>query len=83
MDISCAARWLFTKISRSPRALATWSSGLKKQASRFFVSRDACEICQGRRGGVKGNENRVHGRVMCDYCHAEHHLVAFRCTRYL
>jgi hypothetical protein len=29
---------------------------------------DACEICLGRNGGVPGNENRVNGVVMCDYC---------------
>jgi hypothetical protein len=32
--------------------------------------RDKCEICHGFRGGVRGNENRVDGIVMCDYCHA-------------
>ncbi len=29
---------------------------------------DKCEICNGRKGGVRGNENIVHGKVMCDYC---------------
>ena len=30
--------------------------------------RDNCEICQGKRGGVPGNENRVNGHTMCDCC---------------
>lgn len=29
---------------------------------------DNCEACGGRRGGVPGNENRVNGYVLCDYC---------------
>ena len=29
---------------------------------------DKCEICKGRKGGVRGNENVVHGKLMCDYC---------------
>jgi hypothetical protein len=30
---------------------------------------DNCQICHGLRGGVKGNENIVHGMTVCDYCH--------------
>jgi hypothetical protein len=30
-----------------------------------------CEDCGGERG-VPGNENIVDGRVLCDYCHADH-----------
>lgn len=33
--------------------------------------RDACEVCNGRNGGVPGNENRINGVVTCDYCHAD------------
>lgn len=32
---------------------------------------DNCQVCKGNRGGVRGNENRVNGVVMCDYCTAE------------
>lgn len=32
---------------------------------------DNCQICHGRQGGVKGNENVINGVVMCDYCHAD------------
>ena len=35
------------------------------------LSLDGCEICEGSRGGIKGNENVVDGVVMCDYCHAD------------
>jgi hypothetical protein len=30
-----------------------------------------CEICDGAKGGVPGNENIIGGKVVCDYCHAE------------
>ncbi|ARB14473.1 hypothetical protein Ccr5_gp253 [Caulobacter phage Ccr5] len=30
--------------------------------------RDDCEVCHGARGGVRGNENIVDGKVVCDYC---------------
>jgi|GEM_PF-5424251 len=33
--------------------------------------KDTCQICQGAKGGVPGNENVVDGVVVCDYCHAE------------
>lgn len=29
---------------------------------------DRCQICRGRNGGVRGNENVIDGVVMCDYC---------------
>lgn len=32
--------------------------------------RDDCSICQGRSGGVPGNENVIRGKLVCDYCHA-------------
>ena len=37
---------------------------------------DNCEICHGKQGGVRGNENvctLVTGKevVMCDYCHSD------------
>ena len=30
--------------------------------------RDNCEICHGEMGGVKGNENLIDGKRVCDYC---------------
>lgn len=35
----------------------------------YLYEPDNCEICEGRRGGMKGNENIVDGIVMCDYCY--------------
>ncbi len=32
---------------------------------------DDCELCGGVKGGVRGNENVVAGRTVCDYCHAQ------------
>lgn len=29
---------------------------------------DNCEVCHGKQGGVKGNENVMDGKVMCDFC---------------
>ena len=31
---------------------------------------DKCEMDGCRRMGVRGNENVVDGKLMCDYCHA-------------
>jgi len=31
---------------------------------------DRCEMPGCKRQGVRGNENIVNGRTMCDYCHA-------------
>jgi hypothetical protein len=31
---------------------------------------DKCEFCLGAKGGTPGNENRIGGKVVCDYCHA-------------
>ncbi len=30
--------------------------------------RDNCQVCKGAKGGVRGNENRINGVVICDYC---------------
>lgn len=38
--------------------------------------RDNCQVCRGARGGVKGNENRLDGIVVCDYCHST--IMTFR-----
>jgi len=37
---------------------------------KFFNSilKDKCEVCHGKRGGTRGNENIVNGKIMCDYC---------------
>lgn len=32
---------------------------------------DNCTRCLGTMGGVRGNENRIDGRVLCDYCHVD------------
>jgi len=32
---------------------------------------DNCEVCLGAKGGVRGNENRIGGLVVCDYCHSD------------
>jgi hypothetical protein len=29
---------------------------------------DKCEQCGGAKGGMRGNENVINGRVLCDYC---------------
>jgi hypothetical protein len=32
---------------------------------------DDCVHCQGRNGGVPGNENMIDGEPVCDYCSAQ------------
>jgi hypothetical protein len=36
---------------------------------REAAAKDNCELCLGAKGGVPGNENRILGLVVCDYCH--------------
>lgn len=33
--------------------------------------KDRCQICKGSKGGVRGNENVIDGKLVCDYCHAD------------
>lgn len=33
---------------------------------------DKCEMTECCGAGVRGNENRVDGLVMCDYCHVDY-----------
>jgi hypothetical protein len=33
---------------------------------------DDCQVCHGKNGGVKGNENVIDSIVMCDYCSTTH-----------
>ncbi len=35
------------------------------------LRKDKCEICHGKRGGTRGNENIVNGKIICDYCDAD------------
>jgi hypothetical protein len=37
----------------------------------LFKEPDGCEICHGFNGGVRGNENIVDGKIVCDYCMAK------------
>jgi hypothetical protein len=34
---------------------------------------DHCQICRGKNGGVRGNENIVNNIIMCDYCSIKYH----------
>ena len=38
--------------------------------------KDKCENCHGSRGGVRGNENIVNGKILCDYCSCD--LIDFK-----
>jgi len=35
---------------------------------------DRCEMPGCLRLGVRGNENRIDGKIMCDYCHVKYRL---------
>lgn len=41
---------------------------LKKLRAAAAKALDGCEFCLGAKGGVPGNENRIGGHVVCDYC---------------
>lgn len=47
---------------------------------RKAKKKDDCHFCQGRRGGVPGNENIVYEMKVCDFCHADIIRVE-RCVR--
>lgn len=47
-------------------ALEELESGISQLA--IPLGPDDCEECKGARGGVKGNENIVDGRKLCDWC---------------
>ena len=40
---------------------------LKKDKNAKYP--DNCEICGGKNLGVRGNENIINGKLVCDYCH--------------
>jgi hypothetical protein len=44
--------------------------GLRDAISNIDHTKDDCQVCGGRRGGVPGNENVVDGKLVCDYCEA-------------
>lgn len=45
--------------------------GMTPEAYEKAGLKDNCQMCEGERGGVPGNENIVNGVVMCDFCHAD------------
>jgi hypothetical protein len=56
--------------------LRTANNNRRKKARRDFwrhwmMLKDNCQVCDGAKGGVRGNENRIAGLVACDYCHAD------------
>lgn len=56
-----------------------FSAALGKQVERIQeaqeevirAEKDNCQVCLGESGGVLGNENRIDGLVVCDYCHVK------------
>lgn len=56
--------------SPSTRTFHTWHRADPVCFNRPLIV-DGCEICDGSREGVPGNENVIEGVVMCDYCHAD------------
>lgn len=39
-----------------------------KEGWTWQRSKDDCSVCKGEKGGVKGNENIIDGKLICDYC---------------
>jgi hypothetical protein len=44
----------------------SWPAAARKDQ----VDAAVCEMPNCSRKGVRGNENRIDGKVMCDYCHS-------------
>ena len=57
----------------------------REYPSRTAAGRDRCEFCWGTKGGVPGNENRLAGVIVCDYCTvlAQKASIAFGCVQAL
>lgn len=51
------------------RNLFRWRLRLKEERRELMGVFDNCQVCHGAKGGVPGNENRIDGKIMCDYCH--------------
>jgi hypothetical protein len=52
--------------------LAQWDEEERREERESKKpTRDKCQVCNGEKGGVPGNENIVDGVIMCDYCDAE------------
>lgn len=39
---------------------------------------DNCQVCCGSKGGIKGNENRIDGLIVCDYCSADQSFLTIK-----
>jgi hypothetical protein len=70
--VRIAGEWFVQ--ARSHHWLATdWKTILPMSASleaagETIAELDNCETCFGALGGVRGNENVIGGKVICDYC---------------
>lgn len=56
---------------RGWQARAALNVPASQSAENRGASGDACEECNGTKGGTPGNENIIDGRVLCDYCHGD------------
>jgi len=75
-DRAIAAGRIGTKLCKSCKSCGFRPVSMICPKCGVDQSLDNCEVCKGKRGGVKGNENRIwvgdRHVVMCDDCHAEH-----------
>jgi len=60
------------KDSNATKIILTKMEGESLLNSLSNLYPDNCEICMGKKGGTKGNENIIDGKTMCDYCSVEH-----------
>jgi hypothetical protein len=52
------------------RPVGYWPGGwLKRAGLGYFKRKDLCREPGCTRQGVRGNENLIDGRPVCDYCH--------------
>lgn len=69
------AIWAWRKADGIQAALAQLRNGPPSELMDGYLGdeptiRDDCETCDGTRG-IRGNENIIGGKVICDYCHAD------------
>lgn len=71
--LEACAMWLFAGGDRIKAAWDLQPAHVRETYRDHAAAtmRDNCEVCGGERGGVRGNENVIDGRRVCDFCHAD------------
>lgn len=72
-DFLDAAAYVFQGLERfiNRRSAADPNAAMIARDGPAKPAKCGCQKCGGTRGGIPGNENRLNGVVLCDYCTAD------------